>query len=875
MKQERILTILYDLALVIGSADHVDALLMKVLQRLIFHTGYPCGLALQWYDDEPEDEEYRRVLLQTGIGDHRLNTFLGKSVRFPTKLVAGEADEISIEDIQQLPLKQDHYRSALRLPVPGYGVVLLLTPVVAQSEAPFTEIFKPVLANLAKAIVLCERNEAYTKDLIADRDAARFSNERFRRAMDSAQDAIYLIDPETMRFIDFNRQASETLGYTSAELCRLHVHDIMVDVGRDQLTNFFKRTIREGHTRFLSSHHRRKDGTAFSAEIHVDALEQVGSEPVIIAVARDIEERKGYEEALFEEKERALVTLQSIGDAVITTDRDGIITYMNPVAETLTGYTIEEVKDKSLEKAFQVIDEISRSPAINPVDACLSRSEVISLAHHSLLISRDGREIAIEDSAAPIRQRDGTIIGVVIVFHDVSRARELAHKLTWQASHDSMTGLVNRAEFERRLRQTVDQAQQEKDHHALLYIDLDQFKIVNDTCGHVAGDELLKQLAVLMRELVRESDTLARLGGDEFGVLLSNCDRSHALRVANLLRERIKDHRFVWQDRVFEVGASIGIVEINEISSDISQVLSQADMACYAAKDDGRNRVHVFELNDDALMRRHSEMLWVSKITEAMEHERFVLYWQAISPLQETESAGWYEALIRMRDEHGHLIMPGAFIPAAERYNLMPTLDRWVIQQTFHTCSEYCHAHTAESPEISINLSGASINDESTSDYILEQLQAFDIDPEQICFEITETAAISNLTRAYRLIHDLKAMGFRFALDDFGSGVSSFTYLKNLPVDYLKIDGSFVKDMLSDPVDESMVEMINQIGHVMGLETIAEYAESDEIVERLKILGIDFAQGFALHKPMDVGLMLSAENGLIKRRNSAAAPPES
>ncbi|MCU7843405.1 MAG: EAL domain-containing protein [Candidatus Thiodiazotropha sp. (ex Monitilora ramsayi)] len=849
MKQERILSILYDLALVIGGADRVETLLTKVLQRLVFHTGYPCGLALQWKAGASIEAGYRQALLQVCVGDHRLISSVGESLSVPEWMASEEAAEITVDRLLNLPLKQDFYRSALILPVPGYGVVLLLTPVTQRSEAPLTEIFKPVLANLAKTIVLCERNEVYTRDLIADRDAARYANERFRRAMDSTQDAIYLIDPETMGFIDFNRQASEGLGYTAEELSRLHAQDLKVDVSGERLQDLFKRTIREGQTQILGSHHRRKDGSAFPVEIHIDALEQAGSDPVIITVARDIQERKVYEKALFEEKERALVTLQSIGDAVITTDRDGIITYMNPVAEELTGYRGEEVVGESLEKAFHVIDEISRTPVTNPADACLSRSEVVSLAHHSLLISRDGREIAIEDSAAPIRQQDGTVIGVVIVFHDVSRARELAHKLSWQATHDSMTGLINRAEFERRLRQALEQAQEDRVQHVLLYIDLDQFKIVNDTCGHVAGDELLKQLAVLMRELVRESDTLARLGGDEFGVLLSNCDREHALLVANLLRERIREHRFVWQERVFEVGASIGIAEINDHASEISQVLSQADMACYAAKDDGRNRVHVFELTDDDLMRRHSEMLWVSKITEAMESTRFVLYWQAIESLHDADSTTWYEVLLRMRDEHGHLILPGTFIPAAERYNLMPSLDRWVIHQTFSVCSDLSPQSKANALEVSINLSGASINEESTSDYILEQLRANDIDPGQICFEITETAAISNLTRAYRLIHDLKAKGFRFALDDFGSGVSSFTYLKNLPVDYLKIDGSFVKDMLSDPVDDTMVDMINQLGHVMGLETVAEYVESEDIVARLKAIGIDYGQGFVLHKP--------------------------
>ncbi len=848
MNQERILSILYDISLVIGSADQVQLLLTKVLQRLIFHTGYPCGMILRRLPDGSAGGE-GRFRLEACVGDHRLNPILGEELEISASLLSGEDERLSRGQLQGMPLKQDYYQRLLRLPVPGYGVVLLLTPAERNLQLPYTEIFKPVLANFAKAINLCERNEAFTRHLIADRDEAREDNLRFRHAMDSSQDAIYLIDPLHMRFVDFNRQAWQALDYTPEELSRKGPGDIKTDISETELRGLFQQVI-DGDTDFsLDAMHRRKDGSRFPVEVHLNALSQPGREPVIIAVARDVTERKKYEEALFNAKERALVTLQSIGDAVITTDREGRIDSMNPVAEQLTGYRLDEVSGLTLDAAFQVIDEISRLPTDNPVDACLAHGEVVSLSHHSLLLARDGREIAIEDSAAPIRERDGSITGVVMVFHDVTRSREMAQKLSWQASHDNMTGLVNRAEFERRLKRLVDQAREEQTQHALLYLDLDQFKVVNDTSGHVAGDELLRQLAVLMRSLVRESDTLARLGGDEFGLLLANCDQDHAMRVAQSLREKIREYRFIWQEQVFEVGVSIGIVEINQAHSDISLILSHADIACYAAKDGGRNRVHIFQPDDDELMQRHSEMLWLSKISEAMEQDRLELYGQAIVSVAAGEQTDtWYETLLRLRDEQGRLIPPGAFIPAAERYNLMPAVDRWVIVHAFACLCR--HQEGDETPlRLSINLSGASLNQDDTSEFILQQAAACQLEPCRVCFEITETAAISNLTRAYRLMHDLKAVGFCFALDDFGSGVSSFNYLKNLPVDYLKIDGSFVSDMLNDSVDQAMVEMINQIGHVMGIQTIAEYVESEQILQALIDKGVDFAQGFHLHCP--------------------------
>ena len=449
-------------------------------------------------------------------------------------------------------------------------------------------------------------------------------------------------------------------------------------------------------------------------------------------------------------------------------------------------------------------------------------------------------------------RQDGKFVHAMAQIQDVTEAKELSTQLSYQASHDPLTDLINRREFEEQLKHLLQyKPQVNRDfEHALLYIDLDQFKVINDTCGHTAGDELLRQVAALMNRIVRQTDTLARLGGDEFGVLMRFCQPEQSQRLAELLREAIEEFRFAWQGQTFNIGASIGITSIDNATNTTTEIMKRADAACYMAKESGRNRIHFFHDADETLAQRQGEMQWVSRINGALEEDRFHLYAQAIMNIESKQNSH-YEMLVRMEDEEGKIFPPGAFLPAAERYNLISKLDRWVINKSLGWLAEQSRIST-NSFVVSINISGLSFNEKGFTDYVLRLLQKYQVRNERVCFEITETAAIANLSSVTDFINKLKQQGCLFALDDFGSGMSSFAYLKNLAVDYLKIDGMFVKDILDDPIDFEMVKSINEIGHVMGKKTIAEFVENDEILAMLEHIGVDYAQGFGIGMPIPV-----------------------
>jgi diguanylate cyclase (GGDEF)-like protein len=498
---------------------------------------------------------------------------------------------------------------------------------------------------------------------------------------------------------------------------------------------------------------------------------------------------------------------------------------------------------------MMIVNEHTRATCENPVVRCLKEGRTITLPENSVLITKNGDEVPIQDSAAPIRDRIGNIVGSVMVFHDVSKESRLFRQLSYQASHDTLTGLFNRREFENRLVPALDTIRSNAEEtHALLYIDLDQFKVVNDTFGHAAGDALLCQLSEQIQTQIRSTDLFARLGGDEFGVLLERCSQDRAIEVAEAIRGSIEGYRFEWQDAFTTVRCSIGVVLVTSENADVAGLMSSADVACYSAKDMGRNQVHFYRDSDASM--RHEEMKWVSRITSAVEEDRLELFFQPIIGIGDDDGVrrGHYELLLRMRDENGDLVGPNQFIPAAERYNLMSTLDRWVIHEALSELADRSEDGDAKYT-LAINLSGTSLSEDRFLDFVIDELEQQQLPNGAICFEITETAAISNLARVVHFMEALKKLGCRFSLDDFGSGLSSFTYLKNLPVDYLKIDGQFISNVAEDSVDESMVKAIHEVGSAMGIETIAERVETRKVLDKLGSIGIEFAQGYYIARP--------------------------
>jgi Amt family ammonium transporter len=593
---------------------------------------------------------------------------------------------------------------------------------------------------------------------------------------------------------------------------------------------------------------RRQDSEPFHMEVTVTQGAS-GEESQYTAVFRDINDKKQVEELLFQEQERALVTLGSIVDGVITTDAEGNVVFLNDAAEQFTGWSMSEAHGQSFSSIYKVTSSIY-DHAHDIVKTVLRGRKVEIGVENQTLYRRDGKEFAVNHSAAPIKDSDGRVIGVVVVFHDVTIARDMQQQLSHQASHDVLTGMLNRSAFEEEAKDLIRQARLYKETHILGYLDLDQFKLVNDTCGHVAGDELLKQVGALLKNLLRSGDIIARLGGDEFGILLRNCGKDPGINIAENIREEIQQFRFPWGDRQFSIGVSIGLVQLNSEAGSLQKLLSLADSACYAAKDAGRNRVHLYQPDDQELAERRGQMQWVSKIRKALDQDRFRLYFQAISPIEELSSrSGHYEIFIRMIDDDGKIIPPGAFIPAAERYNLIQEIDLWVVRNALAWMGDQIKKNIDSLDMCAINLSGASLGDETCQAEVLKYIKQNKVPGHKICFEITETAAISNIVAAQLFITELKSKGCMFALDDFGSGLSSFAYLKNLPVDYLKIDGAFIKEIDKNSMDSVMVQAINTIGHEMGLKTIAEFVESQAIVDHLKIVGVDYVQGYYVDKP--------------------------
>jgi Amt family ammonium transporter len=600
---------------------------------------------------------------------------------------------------------------------------------------------------------------------------------------------------------------------------------------------------------------RRQDGEGRALFVELAVTPDSSTTGSYSCLMRDISDRRRIEEQLFEEKELAQITLEAIADGVITTDHFGQVQYLNAVAAQLTGWTPQAAMGQSLYRVFPVVDSPTEQPSDWLTQRVLRQDETLVESRSRLLYCRDGNVHVVQLTAAPIRTAQGRLKGLVVVFHDKTQARAMERKLSYQATHDALTGLINRAEFEQRLAELIDQLDDGPAQHLLCYLDLDQFKLVNDVCGHAAGDALLRQVANLLKRGLRSADTLARLGGDEFGLILTNCPIGYGLEIVEAMRERVHALRFPWDDKVFGVGASVGVVPLSATLGNLADALARADAACYAAKDGGRNRLHLYDPDDRELSLRKGEMKWVSRIQQALDEDGFQLFYQGIVPLaQPQDQCSHFEVLLRMQGDGDELLSPGAFIPAAERYGLMPEVDDWVVRHSLQWLTDYQAQGGRAIQRCSINLSGATLGNDKHTRRIQDRLKEYPIDPALICFEITETAAMANLEQARRFIAEVKQIGCRFALDDFGSGLSSFGYLRDLDVDLVKIDGSFVRELESNPVHRVMVEAIVGIAAVMGIKSIAEFVENEQVLEVLGELGADYAQGFHLSRPQPLAV---------------------
>jgi diguanylate cyclase (GGDEF)-like protein/PAS domain S-box-containing protein len=582
-----------------------------------------------------------------------------------------------------------------------------------------------------------------------------------------------------------------------------------------------------------------------AAAVHFDD----GETTEAVAVVHDVSNLKLAQLQAATEKERAQVTLEAITDGVVTIDHDGAIGSINPAAERLIGISMADALGQPFETVMQFEDPASAGLIQAAILRCLSEQRVITNLPYATLISEVGGRHAVENAVAPIVLPHGELIGAVLVFHDVTESKRLLRRLGFEASHDALTGLVNRREFEARLKRGIERAHHnDGDAAALLYMDLDQFKVVNDTCGHSAGDDLLGQLARLYAEHVRERDTLARIGGDEFAMIIEHCNIDEALAVANKILETTRSFRYSCKGRLFQLGVSIGVTLVDRATASVEEAMRRADHACYIAKERGRNRVYVHFKGDVDVAQRRSDMHWVARLSHAFQHEQLQLYCQPIVALADGAQLMHYEILLRLQDGRAGPIGPGRFLPAAERYDMILKIDRWVLTKTLEWLAANPE-HMVGLEMCSINLSRRSLADPSFHKFAADLIDGSAVPANKLCFEITENGAIADMQKTIAFIEALSARGCRFSLDDFGTGMTSFSYLKQLPVDFIKIDGSFIQSMTSSEVDFEMVRFTNDISHMMGRKTIAEYVSDPIILDSLRRIGVDFAQGYWVGKP--------------------------
>jgi diguanylate cyclase (GGDEF)-like protein/PAS domain S-box-containing protein len=557
-------------------------------------------------------------------------------------------------------------------------------------------------------------------------------------------------------------------------------------------------------------------------------------------------------------RSRARLAMESLGEALLTTDMTGRIDYANPAAAQLLGVEAGELLGRTADQVITLVDETDRKLLRDPIDLALHGTTTIGLGRRAFLLARTaGSERSIELTASPLRSRDNAaeeITGAVVLLHDVTELRGIARQMSYQATHDALTGLVNRRELERRLAEALDIAHRGDAAHVLCFVDLDHFKQVNDSSGHQAGDSLLREAAKLMREAVRDSDTVARLGGDEFALLLVGCPLQKGRQIADDLTRTVAEHRFVWKDRIHSIGASVGMVELARDSGTVEETLAAADSACYVAKKQGAGKVAVYSARDEVAARQSGEIHWLRTLQAALRDNSFRLYWQPIVPAYgENGSGPSMEVLVRLSDEQGRELAPVELVRAAERYRLMGLVDRWVVQTTFTALGRGAIA-LAANRSLAINISGQTLADAQFLEFVVDSFDRSGVEPEQVCFEISEAAVVANLDAARRFVGVLHGMGCTFALDDFGSNLGSFASLKNLPMDYLKIDGSFMRNLARDSVNQAMVTATIKLARSLNFKVIAEQVEDAAGLDAARSIGVDYVQGYAVGRPKPLNL---------------------
>ena len=701
-------------------------------------------------------------------------------------------------------------------------------------------------------------------DALGEKEEKIQGRDRLFRDFAKTLPEIVIIHDDKIRLA--NESAASLMGLDSVQLVGRDIADLIKPAYRALFRNTMaKRLAGENVPRRLEIQLINGNEAGLWVEAQSTSIEFHGH-PAILTIARDVSHRKSLEVSLSRSKRQAQYTLESIAEGVITTDNDGRIDYLNLAAEALIGTNRDDAAGHKIGELFTLVDDADRRPLGDPVERCLEIRRRVNMGRRAVMISTDGEhEHSVEITASPIRGVGTSISGAVVVFHDVSEIRGLTRQMSYQATHDPLTGLINRREFERRLDEAMDSAHAEEAVHMLFYMDLDRFKAVNDSCGHLAGDNMLREVAGLIRDQVRDSDFVGRLGGDEFGALLIGCPIDKARQLATDICNTISDYRFVWKDKIFNIGISVGLVEISHASGTLQDVMSAADSACYVAKRQGKGQVHVYSARDETVARERGDIQWLRRLQTALHEDGFELAIQSIIAMTGgVESGPAVEVLIRLPDGHGRTVDSAEFLRPAERYQLMPQIDRWVINATL-TAIASSKIKITSGRSCAINLSGQTLGDESFLGFVVDVLDRSGVPPAAICFEVTESAILSNIQHAQRFIEVLHGIGCEFSLDDFGSGLGSFASLKHLPIDYLKIDGTYTRNLNSDEVNQEMVATMIKLARTMQFRVIAEQVEHQEDFDWLRNIGVDFVQGHFIEAPVPLG---SATTGTFRQLHS-------